>query len=293
MCANVPGYAHPPFSRSIAPATNIALSRSYFHSFYSLLSPFIDPITREKVKFLNGGDATAFVPPSQLQSMFDGEVDFQYDHKTYFPALDKLCAERRVANLERWRKYGGGRCGLSEAVIRGAVTPNGKEGDAVVKKGKVGTGAVPSEGKAEPDQGEAEAEAEAEAKAGGVGGAEKGESEEPKEPVEGVEDLSIQDKDEQPAPAPSTEDAAAKVEVEAVPPAEAKTEPTLASESAPVMTKAEAPVATEGETSTAPPVRGGLPGLAPPLETPGDDQSFALAPEASVEAVEKAVETKM
>lgn len=35
--------------------------------------------------------------------------------------------ERKAANLERWRKYGGGKCGLDEAVIRGARVP-GEEG---------------------------------------------------------------------------------------------------------------------------------------------------------------------
>jgi len=35
--------------------------------------------------------------------------------------------ERKQANLERWRKYGQGRCGLDEAVIRGARVPEGAE----------------------------------------------------------------------------------------------------------------------------------------------------------------------
>lgn len=44
-------------------------------------------------------------------------------------ALHELCMERKAANLERWRKYGNNLCGLSEAVIRGAVTPGQEEGE--------------------------------------------------------------------------------------------------------------------------------------------------------------------
>jgi len=44
-------------------------------------------------------------------------------------ALHQLCVERKAANLERWRKYGDDRCGLSEAVIRGATVPGQEDGD--------------------------------------------------------------------------------------------------------------------------------------------------------------------
>lgn len=46
------------------------------------------------------------------------------DHSTYFTALNDLCMERKRANQERWRQYGDGKCGLSEAVIRGAIVPD-------------------------------------------------------------------------------------------------------------------------------------------------------------------------
>ena len=54
------------------------------------------------------------------------------DHATYFPALVKLCDERKAANLERWRKYGDNKCGLSEAVIRGAIIPAGSTASTFV-----------------------------------------------------------------------------------------------------------------------------------------------------------------
>ncbi|KAL8286365.1 hypothetical protein RQP46_004382 [Phenoliferia psychrophenolica] len=110
ICVNIPGF---------------------FWPFYKLVGPFVDPVTKDKIRFLDGkANATDLIPASQLQALFGGEVDFQYDHATYFPALTKLCNERKAANLERWRKYGDNKCGLSEAVIRGAVTPDGQPGEA-------------------------------------------------------------------------------------------------------------------------------------------------------------------
>ncbi|GAA5836098.1 hypothetical protein JCM9279_002192 [Rhodotorula babjevae] len=101
-----------------------------FFAFYKLVSPFVDPITKEKIRFLEKPDATSLIPPQQLQKIFGGDVNLEYDHATYFPALTKLCMERKQANLERWRKYGQGRCGLDEAVIRGARVPEGAAGPA-------------------------------------------------------------------------------------------------------------------------------------------------------------------
>ncbi|GAA6002228.1 hypothetical protein JCM10207_003136 [Rhodosporidiobolus poonsookiae] len=98
-----------------------------FYAFYKLVGPFVDPVTKEKIRFLEKPDATALIPASQLQTIFGGSVNMDYDHTQYFPALTQLCAERKAANLERWRKYGEGLCGLDEAIIRGARTP-GEEG---------------------------------------------------------------------------------------------------------------------------------------------------------------------
>ncbi|BGP14593.1 hypothetical protein JCM10213_001941 [Rhodosporidiobolus nylandii] len=94
-----------------------------FFAFYKLVSPFVDPITKEKIRFLDKPDATSLIPPSQLQTIFGGNVNMTYDHATYFPALTQLCAERKAANLERWKRYGGGVCGCDEAIIRGARAP--------------------------------------------------------------------------------------------------------------------------------------------------------------------------
>ncbi|GAA6038889.1 hypothetical protein JCM8097_000556 [Rhodosporidiobolus ruineniae] len=94
-----------------------------FFAFYKLVSPFVDPVTKEKIRFLDKADATSLIPPNQLQAIFGGNVNMAYDHATYFPALTKLCEERKAANFARWQKFGEGRCGLDEAIIRGARTP--------------------------------------------------------------------------------------------------------------------------------------------------------------------------
>lgn len=98
-----------------------------------------------QIRFLDKPDATSLIPANQLQKIFGGEINLEYNHDQYFPALTKLCFERKAENLERWRKYGENRCGLDEAVIRGAHVPGEKhdttqvareEGDVDAENGK-------------------------------------------------------------------------------------------------------------------------------------------------------------
>jgi hypothetical protein len=83
-----------------------------------VVQPFIDPVTRDKVRF--NPDVRKLVPPDQLdKDNFGGDLDFKYDHGTYFKALDELAASRREEQIGRWREVGEGRVGVSEFVIRG------------------------------------------------------------------------------------------------------------------------------------------------------------------------------
>lgn len=84
--------------------------------FYKLITPFIDPLTREKLKF--NEDVRLYVPPEQLWDEFKGDVDFDYDHDVYWPTLMKLCEERQSAQKTRWEKAGKN-YGESEAYLRG------------------------------------------------------------------------------------------------------------------------------------------------------------------------------
>lgn len=74
------------------------------NGFFKLITPFIDPMTREKLKF--GGDMRPHVPPEQLWNEFQGDLAFEYDHETYWPAFIKICKERYEQKYERWVKAG-------------------------------------------------------------------------------------------------------------------------------------------------------------------------------------------
>ncbi|ERF76475.1 hypothetical protein EPUS_06137 [Endocarpon pusillum Z07020] len=84
--------------------------------FFKLITPFIDPLTREKLKF--NEDLTQHVPPSQLLKQNGGEVEFEYDHTIYWPALSKLAEIKRLASQARWERAGK-HVGESEDYLRG------------------------------------------------------------------------------------------------------------------------------------------------------------------------------
>jgi hypothetical protein len=62
------------------------------------------------------------VPPSQLdQQAFGGDFNFKYEHDDYFSFIHEEAKKRREQHMERWRQYGGNKCGLSEIIIKGHV----------------------------------------------------------------------------------------------------------------------------------------------------------------------------
>ncbi|KAI9827804.1 MAG: hypothetical protein M1832_004293 [Thelocarpon impressellum] len=92
--------------------------------FFKLITPFIDPLTREKLKF--NEDLRQHVPPAQLWNTSGGDVDFKYDHAIYWPAIVKLAAERREAQRQRWVN-GGSHVGESEGYLRGGAEKSIRE----------------------------------------------------------------------------------------------------------------------------------------------------------------------
>ncbi len=63
------------------------------------------------------------VPPQQLWNEFHGDMEFEYDHSVYWPALLKLAEERYSERRERWIKAGK-HCGESEIYLRGGDAPS-------------------------------------------------------------------------------------------------------------------------------------------------------------------------
>ncbi|KAH7342782.1 putative CRAL-TRIO domain-containing protein C23B6.04c [Rhexocercosporidium sp. MPI-PUGE-AT-0058] len=90
-------------------------------AFFKLITPFIDPLTRQKLKF--NDDMRQHVPPQQLWNEFHGDLDFEYDHEIYWPTLMKLCEEKHKEQHERWVK-GGKHYGESENYIKGGTAPS-------------------------------------------------------------------------------------------------------------------------------------------------------------------------
>lgn len=83
------------------------------------------PVTREKLKF--NEDMKQFVPAEQLWSTdWNGDMDFEYDHSTYWPALNALCQLRREQRMARWTAAGS-QIGESEDYLAGGtdVSVNG------------------------------------------------------------------------------------------------------------------------------------------------------------------------
>ncbi|KAJ9614816.1 Phosphatidylinositol transfer protein (PITP) [Knufia peltigerae] len=88
----------------------------YIWGFFKLITPFIDPLTREKIRF--NEDMGLHVPREQLLKESGGLVEFEYDHDKYWPALNDLCELKRVERQARWEK-GGKRIGESELYLKG------------------------------------------------------------------------------------------------------------------------------------------------------------------------------
>ena len=95
--------------------------------FFKLITPFIDPLTREKLKF--NEDLNKFIPSEQLVDEVGGKLNFEYDHSVYWPALVKLADERRESRKARWIA-GGKHIGEFEDYLAGGVD-HGVAGPAV------------------------------------------------------------------------------------------------------------------------------------------------------------------
>lgn len=104
----------------------------YIWGFFKLITPFIDPLTREKIRF--DEDMGLHVPRAQLLKESAGEVEFEYDHSIYWKALNELCEQKRTQFKARWEK-GGSRIGESELYLRGGDEKSIAETEATTETG--------------------------------------------------------------------------------------------------------------------------------------------------------------
>lgn len=129
--------------------------------FFKLITPFIDPHTREKLKF--NEDMNQYVPSEQLWTEFHGTLEFDYEHEVYWPALTKLAAERRAERLARW-EAGGKQIGELEDYLAGKLSEGVKPDTVapeVASAAPVAEAAAPAVAPA-PETGETTAEASVE-----------------------------------------------------------------------------------------------------------------------------------
>ena len=111
----------------------------FISGFFKLITPFIDPVTREKIKF--NEDPTIYVPREQLLKESGGDVQFEYEHEEYWPTLNKMCEVRRKEMRERWER-GGKRIGEYEEYLKG-----GEEKGLAKREGDGGAGGGSEVGK--------------------------------------------------------------------------------------------------------------------------------------------------
>ncbi|KAF2745000.1 CRAL/TRIO domain-containing protein [Sporormia fimetaria CBS 119925] len=105
----------------------------YVTAFLKLVGPFIDPVTKTKIRY--NEPLPQLVPASQLMKVSGGDVDFEYDHSIYWPALTELAATRRRERKERWEKAGK-HIGESEVYLWGGDAPSvGAQDASAVQNG--------------------------------------------------------------------------------------------------------------------------------------------------------------
>ncbi|KAG5645927.1 hypothetical protein DXG03_004716 [Asterophora parasitica] len=93
------------------------------NAFYKLINPFIDPVSREKMKFNPEPVKDGLFTGDMLMSeWWGGDQNFEYIHEKYWPALVGSCEARRASWLEKWRALGG-KVGLKEWEYKDIDTP--------------------------------------------------------------------------------------------------------------------------------------------------------------------------
>ena len=70
--------------------------------------PFVDPVTREKIKFNPDiFEEGIFHQDMVMKEWWGGSQDFDYVHEKYWPNLVELCESRVKDWMKNWRDLGG------------------------------------------------------------------------------------------------------------------------------------------------------------------------------------------
>ncbi|KAI0760942.1 CRAL/TRIO domain-containing protein [Trametes elegans] len=102
------------------------------NAFFQLIIPFVDPLTRPKLKLNPDVIGEGLFTPDQLLSEWrGGTVDFEYVHERYWDPLVRMCAERRERLWEKWRERGA-KVGIREWDVKCAVQLDNKTDKKVV-----------------------------------------------------------------------------------------------------------------------------------------------------------------
>ena len=73
-----------------------------------IIMPFVDPVTREKIKFNPEVFEEGLFPLDMvMKEGWGGRQDFEYVHEKYWPDLVELCETRVKDWMKNWRDLGG------------------------------------------------------------------------------------------------------------------------------------------------------------------------------------------
>jgi hypothetical protein len=129
------------------------------HAFFKMISPFMDPVTRNKLKFNPNPVKDGMFAADELfkEGGWGGSRDFVWDHEKYWPAFVRMCDEIAEEQMARWRKLGA-RVGCDEKdykledfvrIVSGSpVTSTAKA------EGEAGAGDGDGDGDGAPESGE-------------------------------------------------------------------------------------------------------------------------------------------
>lgn len=103
-------------------------------TFLKIIMPFVDPVTREKVKFNPDiiGEGI-FSPDMVMKDGWGGSQDFAYAHAKYWPDLVQLCESRAMDWMKNWRNLGG-KVGTREWEYKQQHVPAAKHEEANEKE---------------------------------------------------------------------------------------------------------------------------------------------------------------